>query len=78
VRGFPDAKHGEIAVAFVVLKKGMQATEADIREFCKKHLAYYKVPAKVVFRDDLPKSLVGKVLRRLLTLEEPQPAAARA
>jgi long-chain acyl-CoA synthetase len=78
VRGFPEAKHGEIAVAFVVLRPGMQATEADIREFCKKHLAYYKVPAKVVFRDDLPKSLVGKVLRRMLTLEEPQPAAVRA
>jgi long-chain acyl-CoA synthetase len=78
VRGFPDATHGEIAVAFVVLRQGMQATEADIREYCKKHLAYYKVPANVVFRDDLPKSLVGKVLRRMLTLEEPQPAAVRA
>ena len=69
VRGFPEAAHGEIAVAFVVLREGMQATEADIREFCKKHLAYYKVPAKVVFRKELPKSLVGKVLRRMLTLE---------
>jgi long-chain acyl-CoA synthetase len=78
VRGFPDQKHGEIAVAFVVLRPGMQATEADIREYCKKHLAYYKVPAKVVFRDDLPKSLIGKVMRRLLTLEEPRPAAVRA
>ena len=70
VRGFPDAAHGEIAVAFVVLRAGAQATEAEIREFCKHHLAFYKVPAKVVFRKDLPKSLIGKVLRRMLTLEE--------
>ena len=70
VRGFPDPAHGEIAVAFVVLRAGAQATEAEIRDFCKHHLAFYKVPAKVVFRNDLPKSLIGKVLRRMLTLEE--------
>lgn len=71
VRGFQDPAHGEIAVAFVVMKPGATATEHDIREFCKKHLAFYKVPAKVVFRTELPKSLIGKVLRRLLTLDEP-------
>jgi long-chain acyl-CoA synthetase len=70
VRGFPDPAHGEIAVAFVVMKPGATATEQEIREYCKKHLAFYKVPAKVVFRTQLPKSLIGKVLRRLLTLEE--------
>jgi long-chain acyl-CoA synthetase len=70
VRGFPDAAHGEIAVAFVVMKPGQSATEHDIREYCKKHLAFYKVPAKVVFRTELPKSLIGKVLRRMLTLDE--------
>jgi long-chain acyl-CoA synthetase len=72
VRGFPDAAHGEIAVAFVVMKPGATATEHDIRDFCKKHLAFYKVPSKVVFRTELPKSLIGKVLRRLLTLDEPK------
>jgi long-chain acyl-CoA synthetase len=77
VRGFPDPAHGEIAVAFVVMKPGVTATEADIREYCKKHLAFYKVPAKVVFRTDLPKSLIGKVLRRMLTLDE-TPASAKA
>lgn len=77
VRGFADAAHGEIAVAFVVMKPGATATEAEIREFCKKHLAFYKVPSKVIFRTELPKSLIGKVLRRLLTLEEP-PAHAKA
>jgi long-chain acyl-CoA synthetase len=71
VRGFPDPAHGEIAVAFVVMKPGSTATEHDIREYCKHHLAFYKVPAKVVFRKELPKSLIGKVLRRLLTLDEP-------
>jgi long-chain acyl-CoA synthetase len=70
VRGFQDPAHGEIAVAFVVMKPGTTATEHDIREYCKKHLAFYKVPAKVVFRKDLPKSLIGKVLRRMLTLDE--------
>jgi long-chain acyl-CoA synthetase len=75
VRGFPDAAHGEIAVAFVVLRAGMQATEADIRSYCKKELAPYKVPARVVFRSELPKSMVGKVLRRMLTLEETPPRA---
>ncbi len=75
VRGFPDSAHGEIAVAFVVLKPGVQASAHDIREFCKQHLAYYKVPAKVVFRTELPKSLIGKVLRRMLTLDEPHAAA---
>ena len=77
VRGFPDPAHGEIAVAFVVMKPGATATEADVREYCKKHLAFYKVPAKVVFRTDLPKSLIGKVLRRMLTLDE-TPAPAKA
>jgi long-chain acyl-CoA synthetase len=77
VRGFPDAAHGEIAVAFVVMKPGATATEHDIREFCKKHLAFYKVPAKVVFKKELPKSLIGKVLRRMLTLDD-KPADANA
>ena len=77
VRGFKDEAHGEIAVAFVVMKPGISATEHDIREYCKQHLAYYKVPARVVFRKSLPKSLIGKVLRRMLSLDEP-PAAAGA
>jgi len=77
VRGFPDPAHGEIAVAFVVMKPGVTAAEAEIREYCKKHLAFYKVPAKVVFRTELPKSLIGKVLRRMLTLDE-TPAPAKA
>jgi long-chain acyl-CoA synthetase len=69
VRGFPDDYKGEIAVAFVVLREGASATAEEFREYCKTHLAFYKVPGKVVFRKELPKSMVGKVLRRMLTLE---------
>ena len=71
VRGFPDAMKGEIAVAFVVLRHGMHATAEDLRAYCKERLAPYKVPGRIVFRRELPKSLIGKVLRRLLTLDEP-------
>lgn len=70
VRGFPDDYKGEIAVAFVVLREGMTARGEELREYCKEHLAFYKVPGKVVFKRELPKSLVGKVLRRMLTLDE--------
>lgn len=70
VRGFPDAARGEVAVAFVVLRAGMRVTEPELRAYCKERMAFYKVPSRVIFRSALPKSLVGKVLRRMLTLEE--------
>ena len=69
VRGFPDDYKGEIAVAFVVLREHAAASAEELRAYCKEHLAFYKVPGKVVFRTELPKSMVGKVLRRMLTLE---------
>lgn len=69
VRGFADAARGEIAVAFVVLRSGMDATEQELRAWCKEKLAYFKVPARVVFRRELAKSMIGKVLRRELALE---------
>jgi long-chain acyl-CoA synthetase len=75
VRGFPDMARGEIAVAFVVLRPGASATAEELREHAKAHLAHYKVPGKVVFRSELPKSLIGKVLRRMLTLDEESPTA---
>lgn len=68
VRGFPDDYKGEIAVGFVVLRPGASATAEELREYCKQHLAFYKVPSKIVFKTELPKSLVGKVLRRMLTM----------
>ena len=63
--GVPDAKAGE-AVKVVVVKKDPAITEADIRAFCEANLTGYKRPKIVEFRADLPKSPVGKVLRREL------------
>jgi len=58
--------------AFVVLKKGETATEQEIIDFCRENLAPYKVPKFVEFRESLPKTLVGKILRRELVKEENQ------
>jgi len=70
VAGVPDAYRGETVKAYVVLKAGQEATPQEITDFCRLHLASFKVPTQVEFRKDLPKSLVGKVLRRLLVEEE--------
>lgn len=69
VAGIPDLAKGEVAKAWVVLKAGRSATEDDIRTYCRQRLAPYKVPAKVEFRADLPKTMIGKVLRRALVAE---------
>jgi long-chain acyl-CoA synthetase len=68
--GVPDQYRGETVKAFVVLKPGETATEKEIIEFCREKLAPYKAPKLVEFRDDLPKSAVGKVLRKILREEE--------
>jgi len=70
VVGVPDPKSGERVKAFVVLKEGATATAEEIIEFCRKHLAKYKCPKEVEFRKELPKSFIGKVLRRVLREEE--------
>jgi len=70
VVGIPDEYRGETVKAFVVLKDGETATEEEIISFCREHLARYKTPKLVEFRDDLPKSAVGKVLRKILRAEE--------
>jgi long-chain acyl-CoA synthetase len=69
VAGLPDPVKGEIAWAWVVLKAGHGATEDELRAYCRERLAPYKVPAKVMFRTELPKTMVGKVLRRALVAE---------
>ncbi len=69
VAGIPDTKWGETVGAFVVLKEGEAATADEIRAFCRERLAAYTVPSAIEFRDALPKTLVGKVLRRVLTAE---------
>jgi long-chain acyl-CoA synthetase len=63
--GVPDAKAGEVVKVFVV-KKDPAVTEADIRAFCEANLTGYKRPKLVEFRQDLPKTPVGKILRREL------------
>src|SRR2546428_14182835 len=62
--GVPDPYRGETVKAFVVLKAGKTATEAEVIAFCKERLAPFKVPKAVEFATALPMSLVGKVLRR--------------
>ena len=66
VAGVPDDVKGEAVRAWVVLRAGQSITEADLRAFCRERLAPYKVPGKVEFRAELPKTMVGKVLRRAL------------
>jgi long-chain acyl-CoA synthetase len=66
VVGVPDEYRGERVKAFVVLREGATAGEEEILAFCREHLARFKVPGEIVFRSELPKSTVGKVLRREL------------
>ncbi len=70
VIGIPNAKMGEVPKAFVVLKDGVTATEDEIVEYMKKNVADYKVPRQIEFRDALPKTIIGKVLKRQLAEEE--------
>ncbi len=70
VAGVPHPKRGETVKAYIVLKPGETATEEEIIAFCKERLAPYKVPKMVEFRTELPKSAVGKLLRRVLVEEE--------
>ncbi len=70
VIGVPDPKTGERVKAFVVLKEGESMTAEEVMEYCLQYLARYKCPKEVEFVDDLPKSFIGKVLRRVLREEE--------
>ncbi|MFM8552275.1 MAG: long-chain-fatty-acid--CoA ligase [Nitrospiraceae bacterium] len=70
VVGLPQELRGELIKAYVVLHDGAQASAAEILDHCRQHLAKFKVPKKVEFRHELPKTLVGKVLRRVLIEEE--------
>mgnify|MGYP001820502150 CR=1 FL=1 len=71
--GIPDEKSGEIVKLFVV-SKDAGLTEKALRDFCREELTGYKVPKKVEFRDELPKTNVGKILRRALRDEDLQSA----
>jgi long-chain acyl-CoA synthetase len=77
VVGVPDPYRGETVKAFIVPKAGADPTVEDVIAFCKLHLAPFKVPTQVEFRAELPKSLVGKVLKRVLVDEENAKRAAK-
>ena len=70
VAGIPDPRTTEAVKAWIVLRPGVAATADEIQTFCKEKLTGYKVPRFVEFRSELPKSTVGKVLRRELVKEE--------
>src|SRR2546427_351110 len=69
VAGVPDAHSGEAVMAWVVTRKGMGLTEEEVRDHCRRHLAAYKVPKRVEVPEALPKSAIGKLLRRELARE---------
>lgn len=69
VAGIPDEYRGETVKAFIVRKQGVTITEEELDEFCRERLAAYKVPRLYDFRKELPKSAIGKVLRRELVKE---------
>ena len=64
--GIPDAKRGQVIKAIVVLKPGEAATPREILSFCKKRLGSFKMPRQLEFKDSLPKSSSGKIVRRQL------------
>ena len=68
--GIPDPYRGETVKAYIVLKEGTNVTEKELNEFARKHLAAYKAPREYEFRAELPKTAVGKILRRALVEEE--------
>jgi long-chain acyl-CoA synthetase len=76
VVGVPDAYRGETVKAYIVLQPGAILTEADVKAYCAERLTAYKVPKLVEFRDTLPRTMVGKVLRRVLVAEERDKLAA--
>ncbi len=70
VIGIPDETRGETVKAFIVLKPSQSSTREEIRAFCKERMAVYKVPTDIEFVETLPKTMVGKVLRRELREQE--------
>lgn len=70
VAGVPDPYRGETVKAYIVLKEGHSVTEKELDTYCRKQLAAFKVPRYYDFREELPKTAVGKILRRTLVEEE--------
>ncbi len=70
VVGIPDEYRGETVKAYVVLKEGAQVSEEELENYCRKKMAAYKLPRIFEFRDELPATLTGKILKRVLLDEE--------
>ena len=68
--GLADAIRGEVLKAYIVLHPGEQMNKSDVVAFCRSKLASYKVPRQIEFREALPRTIVGKILRRQLRDEE--------
>ncbi|HRW13118.1 MAG TPA: long-chain fatty acid--CoA ligase [Syntrophomonas sp.] len=68
--GIPDPKRGETPKIFIILKPGQTMTEDEVKEYCRKYLAPYKVPTHVEFIDELPRTSVGKPMRNALRQQE--------
>ncbi|MEX3622152.1 AMP-binding protein [Viridibacillus arvi] len=68
--GVPDPYRGETVKAYIVLKEGVKVTEEEFNKYCRENLAAFKVPRIYEFRDELPKTAVGKILRRTLQDED--------
>lgn len=77
VVGIKDAYRGETVKAYIIKKDGQQLTEEELDAYCRKKIASYKVPRLYEFRDELPKSMIGKILRRVLVEEEEKKEADR-
>jgi long-chain acyl-CoA synthetase len=69
VAGVPDPKRGETVKAWIVLNEGATLDRAELKEWCSDYIAKYKIPTEIEFRDELPKTHVGKLLRRELVRE---------
>ncbi|MDY6835946.1 MAG: AMP-binding protein [Chloroflexota bacterium] len=70
VAGVPDPQQGEAVKAWIVLNEGQQPTIDELKDYCRERLAGYKVPKQIEFRSELPKTMIGKVLRRELVADE--------
>jgi long-chain acyl-CoA synthetase len=66
VAGIPDPYRGETVKAWVVVRPGESLSDEEVKEWCKERMAKFKVPTHVEFRNELPKTTVGKILRREL------------
>ncbi len=78
VAGIPDAYRGETVKAWIVLKEGEAASAAELKDWCQDKLAKFKVPTQIEFRSELPKTTVGKVLRRELVRQHKEKASQAA